>query len=436
MRDRRVETAAVGHSASNTRAGQAGAFRFLVVMPFLLAQGLALSASAQGLSAAEIDAFLAGRDIQYDADGLIVHSGQDGGDTSQREGWYWLGVWIRANVMHDPWQPTRRLTFDDVLELLEPNGDGVFYRHPKLPPWNDPYDLPFGYSRDQMIPLVAAMGVWGKEEPLRRLWNALPQDTLGKHSFNGEWRLPGGAERSECPCTVAHTRNGDCLLAANPKVDCPLQENATDCGSISDLLKRIECEAQKGAANEVYRAEQKVCIEYGRAACVEAFRKTHVLTGDFIGPMTVNLFRRAWNEDPGTATDGNGPSGDAELLVNAAIRNETGKNRDDTDLDLNLTVMLLMAKLRYPSDFSREATKLYVQRRPLSYGSYLRSYYAQYGDDITDVTARMDAGIAAGWAPDSSGPCGAYRWYHRPQVGANPQLADMYCVIADQFLRQ
>jgi hypothetical protein len=112
----------------------------------------------------------------------------DGGDTAQREGWYWLGVWIRENVLHDPW-PIQRRSFAEVLDLLEPNKDGIFYRHPKLPPWNNPYDKTFGFSRDQMVPLIAAMGVHGFTDRIRRLWNALPQDVVGgtKHTFNGEW---------------------------------------------------------------------------------------------------------------------------------------------------------------------------------------------------------------------------------------------------------
>jgi hypothetical protein len=42
------------------------------------------------------------QDIFFDADGLIVHQRPDGtfdgGDTAKREGWYWLGVWIRQNT--------------------------------------------------------------------------------------------------------------------------------------------------------------------------------------------------------------------------------------------------------------------------------------------------------------------------------------------------
>jgi len=125
----------------------------------------------------------------FDDDGLIVHRGLDGGDTAQREGWYWLGVWIRENLLNDPWPLARRLTITEVIGLLEPKGDGVFYRHPKLPPWNNPHDKKFGFSRDQMVPLVAAMGAWGHRDAIRRLWNALPQDPVGgtKHTFNGEW---------------------------------------------------------------------------------------------------------------------------------------------------------------------------------------------------------------------------------------------------------
>src|SRR5947207_11401430 len=93
--------------------------------------------------------------IFYDADGLIVHRGMDGGDTAQREGWYWLGVWVRENVLKDPWKVPRALSFKNVIRLLEPAQDGVFFRHPKLPPWNNPHDKAFELSRDKMMPLVA-----------------------------------------------------------------------------------------------------------------------------------------------------------------------------------------------------------------------------------------------------------------------------------------
>src|SRR4051812_16433552 len=53
-----------------------------------------------------------GPDSVYHRDGLIMHDGGDFGDTAQREGWYWLGVWIRSKT-DQPWvdNPPRTLSF-------------------------------------------------------------------------------------------------------------------------------------------------------------------------------------------------------------------------------------------------------------------------------------------------------------------------------------
>jgi hypothetical protein len=305
-------------------------------------------------------------DIFYDQDGLIVHKGldaghRDGGDTAQREGWYWLGVWIRQNALRDPWPESRKLTFPQVIRLLEPKNDGVFYRHPKLPPWNNPYDKEWGFSRDQMIPLVAAMGVWGLTTELRRLWNALPQDVVGgtKHTFNGQWQTLFG-------------------------------------------------------------------------------HKT-IYTGDDVKLATINLFRRAWNEDPMLASDGNGSPGEDDLAANVGIRlAATLNNRDNTGDDLNLIVMLLMSILRFPSATSTAAVNLYAKNRPVSYGSFVGAYYHQYGfqQDISVdlMKARMDQGIASGWKTDASRVYGAVRWYQRAETGANPKLAELYRPIVRAYL--
>lgn len=305
-------------------------------------------------------------DIYYDDDGLIVHKGsgighRDGGDTAQREGWYWFGVWVRQNKLNDPWRVPRKLTFPQVIRLLDPRNDGVFYRHPKLPPWNNPYDKDWGFSRDQMIPLVAAMGVWGMNDELRRLWNALPQDPVGgtKHTFNGRW--------------------------------------------------------------------------------LTLFGHKTIYTGDDVKGATINLFRRAWDENPMPASDHNGPPGEDELAGNVGIRlAATLNNRDNTGDDLNLIVMLLMSILRFPSPVSAAAVNLYAKNRPVSYGSFLDSYYAKYGFDqnIPDGTmrSRIDQGIASGWKTDSSRVYGAVRWYQRAESGANPLLAELYRPIVRAYL--
>jgi hypothetical protein len=303
--------------------------------------------------------------ILYDSDGLIVHRGCDGGDTAQREGWYWFGLWIRQNKLQDLSDTdkkaySRKLTFSEVLRLLEPAGDGIFYRHPKLPPWNNPYDKQWGFSRDQMIPLVAAMGVWGMTSELRRLWNALPQDVLGgtKHTFNGEWQTFLGQQT--------------------------------------------------------------------------------IYTGDDVKLGTINLFRRAWNEDPMPASDGSGEPGEKELAANVGIRLVAAQDRDNTGDDLNLIVMQLMSILRFPSMISTAAGALYAKNRPVSYGSFLDHYYKQFGfhqSDSKDLMAhRIDQGITSGWTTDSSRVYGAVRWYQRAESGANPKLAELYRPIVRAYL--
>jgi hypothetical protein len=207
------------------------------------------------------------------------------------------------------------------------------------------------------------MGLWNQTTPLRRLWNALPQDELGgtKHTFNGEW------------------------------VTIPVLN-----------LK--------------------------------------VYTGDVVLPSVINLFRRAWNEDPSMAGDHNGPGGEWDLEGNAGLRAPPAlQDRDDTGNDLDLIVMLLMSILRFP--FSGSTTppiqstdnqvKTYSKNRLVSYGSYRDAYLQAFGDDILtipftpEVKSRLDNNIA-NWTTDASRVMGAVRWYHRQSSGANPKLADLY----------
>lgn len=139
------------------------------------------------------------------------------------------------------------------------------------------------------------------------------------------------------------------------------------------------------------------------------------------------------------AGDGNGPGGEAELLANVGLRlRATASDRDDTGDDLNLTVMLLMSILRFPSGVSSQAVQLYAKNRPVSYGCFLGEYRQKYGTDFgvppEEVRRRMDEGIAAGWKTDCSRVFGAIRWYHREEAGANPELAELYRPIVRAYL--
>lgn len=265
---------------------------------------------------ADIARLMEGRELLCDQYGLIVQQDANGnfngGDTAQREGWYWMGVWIREHTPGlEPWKYKRKLTFDQVIELLEPNSDGIFYRHPKQAPFNNPFDKEWGFSRDQMIPLVAAMGLWGKKDAIKRLWDALPEDSLGKHSFNGNWRNFLGQDGWNCTkikemscggtadCSLK-TDNRDCSLQVDNR-DCSLQVDARDCslqvdnrdcslqvdsrdcsqphddrscsvciipnvftGGCSQMGNDLLCETQKAAQNKIYDGN-KIACEAGKA---------------------------------------------------------------------------------------------------------------------------------------------------------------------------
>jgi hypothetical protein len=224
------------------------------------------------------------------------------------------------------------------MSLLEINQSGVFRRNP------DKYTEPEDFSRDQSIPIIAAMG--------------LRQDTARLERFWGQTKA----------------RN---YLAQN---------------------------------------------------------------GDMLGPDGVNLFLRARGVKPGII-------GDLQLYGGVVSRLAQAANRNDVGDDLNLLVILLMAKLRFPATntgvpgtSTEELIRFYATKRPISYGSYLQSYRREFGVDLkvsdAEVRKRMDAGIANGWKPDANCPpvLGALRWYFRAESKGNPELAELYAPIVRQWL--
>lgn len=367
----------------------------------------------------KVAGLLEGREICYDEWGLIVrnpspvcentsaiHKLDDGRDTALLEGWYWFGVWLRSHTPGlKPWEHERKLSFDEVLRLLEPDRNGVFTRHPHQARWSNPWSEDAGTSRDQLIPLIAAMGVWGKHAELRRLWNALPEDLLGKHAFNGSWLNVLGQPGSNC-----------------------------------DELRAIGCGVGGGCST----AEQTVSD-----AKYQACQATNIFSGDLIGPDIVNLFLRATNVNPLTVLPGNTPVqggmvGEQQLMIKAYSRiaeasfggEDAQQDKDTVDADLNLIVQLLMAKLRFASPISEAAALQYAHHRPPSYGSWLGAYYKAYGSDVGDdeIKDRIHTGIEGGWVTDASAVKGVLRWYHRAGLGGNTQLASLYEPIIDRYL--
>ena len=93
--------------------------------------------------------------MHYDSHGLIVQADGDGGDTAQRTGMFYY-------VYHDP------EAFERALDLLEIS-PGVYVRHPYQENFRSD---PNRFSRDQQRPIVIAMGEYGMNERLERLFKA------------------------------------------------------------------------------------------------------------------------------------------------------------------------------------------------------------------------------------------------------------------------
>ena len=196
--------------------------------------------------------------------------------------------------------------------------------------------------------------------------------------------------------------------------------------TLSTPAKRLACEAAKSTQNAIYvprrmpakssRPSEKLACEVQKTAELNLCRLGNIHSGDFIGPMTENLFARARDE---SLSDW---KGEAELLANALLRIRDGRDRDNTGDDLNLIVMMLMAKLRTPTATQRGGgRRVYAAMRPFSYGSYLTHLPRDLRSDADDMTARMDEGIRSGWRADKPAANGAGALVSPPRVGRQPR---------------
>jgi hypothetical protein len=357
--------------------------------------------------------------IHYDADGLIVHKrgpngSLDGGDTCQREGWYWFGVWVREQ-MQDPWKIPRKfnLTFHDVIGLLEPKRDGVFYRHPKLAPWNNPCDKDYGFSRDQMLPIMAAMGVWSQNdpsfgEPLKRLWNALPQDKVGgtKHTFNGHW-WPSDQ--------IALVYTGDIVGPA----------------TINFYRRALAQDPMKAGDGNGPNGERELGVNV--AIRLDA-AKDKDNTGDDLNLIVMLLLGAL--RYPNTTPLGLPPLPILPPLPDLPKPIVAVTGLPDWRIAPLPPGSVLNAWL--PPSITTDALLHAYKQRPVSYGSYLGAYRKKYGIDLAvsveEVRKRLDDGISSGWQQDAKAVYGAIRWYHREETGANPALAGLYEPIARKYL--
>jgi hypothetical protein len=112
---------------------------------------------------------LAAIPLHLDSDGLIVQADRDGGDTAQRMGWFWFGIYVREKILGIPWLGDRPTTLEIAVALLEDGKSGRFRRHPQQEKWRETQR----FSRDQQTPMIAALGMYGITAPIERMLSAM-----------------------------------------------------------------------------------------------------------------------------------------------------------------------------------------------------------------------------------------------------------------------
>lgn len=102
-----------------------------------------------------------------DKNGLIVQLNGDGGDTLQREGFFWLAMTIKS--IHEPDMTDLAhivAEYGRNIQLLHPTPT-TWVRHPEQ--WNDPNDC----SRDQLTPNIILFGFLGMKTLLNDAFRSI-----------------------------------------------------------------------------------------------------------------------------------------------------------------------------------------------------------------------------------------------------------------------
>ncbi len=305
-------------------------------------------------------------ELFFDNSGLIVQKDGDGGDTAQREGWVWFGKWYCAHIG----MPSLNLpiSLERTIELLEVDHSGDFRRHPSQEKWRDSSE----FSRDQQIPLIAAMGVSDVKdvkESLQRMRKAVRQ----------------------CPYPI-------------------------------DELQKLIKEQIKNLPPG-YLLQELVDFKW---LCVQG-------TKDLVSPAHMNLFARALNSPPTDLGDIQLLADVSVRLTQAG--SDPDDVGDDLNMIINLLMAEVRFPSLYTKMAIELYRKNRPVCYGCFLGSYRNAYPNDFTAAPSTMKNRMRDGIHnRGWSPDCPRVLGALRWYFRAETNANPALAELYAPIIDRVL--
>lgn len=104
--------------------------------------------------------------MYLDSNGLPVQKDGDGGDTLQRLGFWFEGLWFNKAPAFQAIMGYRPDQYIGLLQFCK-TVDGNYFRNPK--DWNDPKDC----SRDQLVPNIRALGYYDARSLVKEIFNKM-----------------------------------------------------------------------------------------------------------------------------------------------------------------------------------------------------------------------------------------------------------------------
>ena len=304
-----------------------------------------------------------------------------------------------------PWQTALPLPLEDTLNLLELGSTGQFRRHPTQKQWSDPKD----FSRDQLTPLIAAMGVSGNQELRLKRSRA----TLQHCSFPAPFK---------CIQQTKDLAGADILnfyhraLGEPPNIDDPDNNPNTVNGDVMLVM---------GVLNRLYQSN-KAPDDVGD----DVNLVVQLLTSNLFPKSRTPESALAWQIYIG------GTSQYLGQLIQLIVSNRHDPEIADTlkllGIDPNIAGFILDIALR------KVIPSVIPPGRPVCSGSYLRAYRSAYPGDFNadeqTMQGRISRGIQTGWLPECPNILGALRWYFRAESNGCPALAELYAPIVSGLM--
>ena len=120
---------------------------------------------------------------------ILAGPAHDGGDTAANMGTYYFCHAVMPEHAIN-WPRSTKVYWEIALFSLQRDGLGKFIRHPDRDKW---YSNTKTFSRDQLIPMLCAMGMYQNKKELKAfIWDHLKRGLLFMPNTKRNWAYPPG----------------------------------------------------------------------------------------------------------------------------------------------------------------------------------------------------------------------------------------------------